>query len=76
MDMIPQQIGKWFLAIGIALAALGVMLMILGRVGQFRIPGDLVFTGKNWRVYIPLGTCLLASAVLTLLLWIINLFRR
>jgi len=74
--MVPQHLGRFLIALGLGIAGLGLMLIAISRVGAFRIPGDLVFGGKNWRMYLPIGTCLLASAILTLVLWIINLFRR
>jgi len=34
-----------------------------------RLPGDFRFGGANWKIYIPLGTSLLLSLVLSLLFW-------
>jgi hypothetical protein len=34
-----------------------------------RLPGDFRFGGDNWKVYIPLGTSLLLSVVLSLIFW-------
>jgi len=76
MDFGPQQIGKWLIAVGLFVAAIGAMVVVLGRVGLFRLPGDLEFGGKGWRVYIPLASSLILSALLTAVLWLIHLFRR
>ena len=76
MDFGPQQFGKWLIAVGIFIAVLGVLVMLLGRVGLFKLPGDLQFGSKNWRVYIPIASCLIISVILTLILWLINYFRR
>ena len=76
MDFSPQQIGKWLIATGIFIAVLGVLVMLLGRIGLFKLPGDLQFGSKNWRIYIPIASCVLLSIVLTLILWLINYFRR
>ncbi len=38
-----------------------------------RLPGDIVIRGKNSVFYFPIVTCLLLSAILTLVMW---LFRR
>ena len=76
MDFGPQQIGKWLIAAGIVIALLGVLMVLLGRVGLFRLPGDLEFGAKNWRVYIPIASCIVISIVLTLILWLVNHFRR
>ena len=76
MDFSPQQIGKWLITVGIFIAVVGVLVMLLGRVGLFKLPGDLEFGSKNWRIYIPLASCVLISIILTVILWLINYFRR
>jgi hypothetical protein len=76
MELGPQQIGKWLISAGIIIALLGALVMILGRVGIFKLPGDLEFGSKNWRVYIPIASCVVISIVLTLVFWLISYFRR
>ena len=72
----PQQIGKWLISAGVIIALLGVLVMALGRAGLFKLPGDLEFGSKNWRIYFPIASCILISIVLTLVLWLISYFRR
>ena len=76
MDFGPQQIGKWLIAAGIFIAVVGGLVMLLGRVGLFKLPGDLEFGSKSWRIYIPIASCVLISIILTLILWLISYFRR
>jgi hypothetical protein len=76
MDFGPQQIGKWLLLTGIIIALLGAIIVVLGKVGLFRLPGDLQFGSKNWRIYLPIASCVILSIILTLILWLINFFRR
>ena len=76
MDLGPQQIGKWLIAAGLVIILLGALMVLLGRVGLFRLPGDLEFGSKNWRVYVPIASCIIISIVLTLILWLISHFRR
>jgi hypothetical protein len=76
MDFGPQQFGKWLIAAGIFIAVLGVLAMLLGKVGLFKLPGDLQFGSKNWRIYIPIASCVIISVILTVILWLINYFRR
>ena len=40
MDIGPQQIGKILIFAGIVITVLGVLIMVLGRFGLFRLPGD------------------------------------
>jgi hypothetical protein len=67
-------IGRMLIAVGLLVAALGVIVS-LGeklpiRLGQ--LPGDIIIRGKHSVFYFPLVTCLLISAVLSLVLWLIN----
>jgi len=45
-------------------------------LGLGRLPGDIVYKGKNLQFYFPIVTCVLLSVVLTLVLWIISHFTR
>jgi len=76
MEPGPQQIGKWLILTGTIIAVLGALFIVLGRVGLFKLPGDLQFGSKNWRIYIPIASCIIISVIMTLILWLINYFRR
>jgi len=76
MDLGPQQIGKWLVATGLGVVLLGVLFILLGKVGIFKLPGDLQFGGKNWRVFFPIASCIILSIILTIILWLINYFRK
>ena len=76
MDVGPQQFGKWLIAAGVGIALLGVLMVVLGRVGLFKLPGDLEFGSKSWRIYVPIASCIALSIILTLILWLINYLRR
>jgi hypothetical protein len=62
--------------VGLAVAALGGVLWAMGRLGLVRLPGDFTFGGKGWRLYLPIGTCVLLSVLLSLLMWVLSRFRR
>jgi hypothetical protein len=76
MELGPLQIGKWLIAAGVVIVMLGVLVIMLGKIGLFKLPGDLQFGGKNWHIYFPIVSCILISIILTLILWLINYFRR
>ncbi len=70
-------IGRWLIGIGVALVGLGLLFLLLGRVPWLgRLPGDIVIERPGLTVYIPLGTMLLISLVLTLLANLIGRFWR
>jgi hypothetical protein len=66
-------VGRILLILAVVIAVLGVILILAGRGLIPRLPGDIVIERKNFRFYFPLGTSILVSLVLTLLL---NLFLR
>ena len=72
----PGQIGRLLILLGVVFVTVGAAFLLLGRMGLFRLPGDLAFGGRNWRIFIPITTCILLSVVLTLLLWLVNILRR
>jgi len=76
MDFGPQQFGKWLIVAGAVIIVIGVLMILLSRVGLFRLPGDFSFGGRNWRVYFPLASSILLSLLLTLILWLIQHFRK
>ena len=76
MDFGPQQFGKWLVAAGAVIIAIGLLVILLGKVGLFRLPGDLSFGGRNWRIYFPIASSILLSILLTVILWLIYYFRR
>jgi len=76
MDFGPQQIGKWLISVGVIIALFGGLMIVLARFGLFRLPGDFEFGGKNWRVYLPIASCIIISIVLTIIIWLINHFRQ
>jgi hypothetical protein len=68
-----REVGKGLILLGILLALIGGLMMVLPK---WRVPGDIVYRGKNVTVYFPIATSLLISAGLTLLFWVISWFRR
>ena len=68
------ELGKIIFIVGLVLCGVGLLLWSGIGAGWFgRLPGDIRYSRGNFSVYFPLATCLLLSAVLTLLSW---LFRK
>ena len=69
-----NDLGKMLIIAGVALTAAGILLWSdFGKGWLGRLPGDIHYTRGNFSLFIPLTTCLLASLLLMLILW---LFRK
>ncbi len=63
---------------GTILIAVGLVLFVLGKTSLplGRLPGDVLYRGKNATFYFPLATSILLSVVLSILVYVIQRFRR
>jgi len=77
MSMDAGAIARGLIYIGGALVGLGLLVLILNRIIDLgHLPGDFAYEGKNVRVYVPVGTMIVVSIVLTVLLnLVLRLFR-
>ena len=68
------QLGRLLIAAGLILVAAGALVLLLGKFNLplGRLPGDVVYRGKNTTFYFPWVTCLILSAAGTLVLWLLN----
>jgi len=73
-----RETGKLLMAVGIVLLGVGALLAFGGRLPfrLGRLPGDIAYQGRNGSFYFPVVTCILLSVVVSLLLWVVNHFRR
>ena len=74
-----QQLGRFLIGAGVVLVVFGIIVLVSSKFswgGLGRLPGDIQYKGKNFQVYFPIVTCLVASAVLTLILWLISAITR
>jgi hypothetical protein len=72
------EMGKLLLIGGIVMAAIGAFFMFGGRLPfrLGRLPGDIAVEGRHGSFYFPVVTCIVLSVALTLVMWIVNSFRR
>jgi hypothetical protein len=69
-------LGRPIVVLGLILVGIGLLISLAEKLSFFRLgrlPGDIVYRGKNVVFYFPIVTCLLLSVLLTLFL---ALFRR
>jgi len=70
-----MRLGRTLISLGAILIAVGLLLTLGDKLPLrlCRLPGDIYVRGKHTSFYFPLVTCLLLSAVISLVMW---LFRR
>jgi Protein of unknown function (DUF2905) len=71
-------LGKLLVVLGGILLVAGVVLVLLGRTNLAigRLPGDILYRGKNTTFYFPLATSIVLSVLLSLILYLIGRWRR
>lgn len=66
-------LGKVLMLCGLGLLLLGALMTFGDKLGWLgRLPGDIRIERGNFSFYFPLGSCLLLSALLSLLLWLLR----
>jgi hypothetical protein len=70
--------GRMLVILGVALVVIGGIVMLLGRTGLplGRLPGDILYRGKNSTFYFPLASSVLISVVLSIILFLIGRLKR
>jgi hypothetical protein len=71
-------VGRLLIAIGVALVIAGVVVLGLERagLGLGRLPGDFAWRGRSVQVWFPLGTCIVLSVVLSVVLYLLSKLHR
>ena len=69
-----RTLGLLVVALGAAAVLVGLLVMA-GGLGWFgRLPGDVRWGSGGVRVFVPVTSMLLASVVLSLVLWLVRRF--
>jgi hypothetical protein len=73
-----NDLGKLLVLVGAIAIVAGLALILLGRanVPLGRLPGDIVYRGKNSTFYFPLATSIVVSVVLSVVMYLIGRLRR
>jgi hypothetical protein len=69
-----SDLGRLLIVAGVILVIAGVVFLLAPKLPWLgRLPGDISYQRGNFSFYFPLGTCILISIILSLILY---LFRR
>lgn len=68
-------LGRPLIIMGLLLVAIGLILTFAPKLPTWlgRLPGDISIKRENFSFHFPIVTCLIVSAILSLIMW---LFRR
>jgi len=71
-------LGKALIAVGVLIAVIGVLLLVAARAGLplGRLPGDIAYRGRHVSFFFPLGTCIVLSIVISVLLYVLTHLKR
>ena len=72
------EFGKLLIILGVVLISVGFLLLLFARLHLplGRLPGDILYRGKNTTFYFPLATSILLSVLLTLILYLLGRWKR
>ena len=71
-----QPLGRALILIGVILTGFGLVLLLTPKVPWLgRLPGDILIQREHVSFYFPLTSCLIASLLLSLLLWLAGRFK-
>jgi hypothetical protein len=57
---------------GVLLLLIGLAWPWLDKLGLGRLPGDIIIRREGFSLYIPIVTCLVLSAVVSLIFWLMR----
>jgi hypothetical protein len=66
-------LGRQLIILGLMLVAAGLVLSLAPRIPWLgKLPGDITVKREHFSFYFPLATCILISAVVSFILWLIR----
>jgi len=66
------ELGRIVLVIGVLLVVVGGLATLGVKIPIGRLPGDIAIEGEHGALYIPLGTMVVISLLLTLIVWLLR----
>jgi hypothetical protein len=73
-----SELGKLLVLLGGTIVIVGLALILVGRTNLpiGRLPGDIIYRGKNTTFYFPLATSIAVSVVLSVLMYVIGRMKK
>jgi len=68
------KVQRTLIVIGILVLAAGLLWPWIGKIPLGRLPGDIIISRPNVKIYIPIATMIVVSIAVSLILWLIRKF--
>lgn len=65
---------KLLIVVGIIAVIVGILMLLNIKIPFGKLPGDIVIKKENFTFAFPIVTCIIASIVLSFVMWIISKF--
>ena len=65
---------KLLIVVGLIAVIVGVLMLLNIKIPFGKFPGDIVIKKENFTFAFPIVTCIIASIVLSFVMWIISKF--
>ncbi|HEB12891.1 MAG TPA: DUF2905 domain-containing protein [Actinobacteria bacterium] len=63
-----EALGRALIGFAAVLVVVGGLLIFLGKIGFLKLPGDILLRRGNTSVFWPIGTSIVVSIILTILI--------
>ena len=71
-----QLMGKTLVVLGVVIAGVGLALMFADKIPLLgKLPGDINIKRDNFRLFFPITSSVLISAVVSAVLWMLSHFK-
>ena len=70
-------LGRMLVIVGAIILVVGLIFIVAGKANLpiGRLPGDIIYRGKNTTLYVPLVTCIVLSIIFSLIMYLVNRMR-
>lgn len=68
-----NEIGKFLIIFGLLIVLIGFLLSFAGKIPIIgKLPGDILIERRNFTLYLPIGTSILLSVLLSLIFFLLS----
>ena len=73
-----NELGKTLVFVGLILLGFGVLIIAADKLHLpfGRLPGDIRYRSEHTAFYFPIVTCLLLSAIVSFIVWLVGKFWK